>query len=184
MIDDRNRLTADLLLRPATQADAVVLARAYERNRTHLAPWDPIREEAFFTADGQARLLQQMEAARRDGRGERWLLVDDAGEVFGSLSLSAMEHGPYRNARLGYWIDGGLAGRGLTTAAVRRICEIATEDFGLHRIEATTLVENTASQRVLAKCGFEQFGFAPKYLHINGAWRDHRMFQRILFDED
>ena len=45
-------------------------------------------------------------------------------------------------------------------------------------------MENTASQRVLAKCGFEQFGFAPKYLHINGAWRDHRMFQRILFDED
>jgi ribosomal-protein-alanine N-acetyltransferase len=23
---------------------------------------------------------------------------------------------------------------------------------------------------------------APRYLHIDGQWRDHRMFQRILHD--
>ncbi|MER6104301.1 GNAT family protein [Streptomyces sp. NPDC001832] len=42
--------------------------------------------------------------------------------------------------------------------------------------------DNVASQRVLAKCGFEQYGMAPRYLHINGEWRDHRLFQRILHD--
>jgi ribosomal-protein-alanine N-acetyltransferase len=33
---------------------------------------------------------------------------------------------------------------------------------------------------VLAKCGFSQIGTAPNYLHIDGAWRDCHLFQRIL----
>lgn len=44
------------------------------------------------------------------------------------------------------------------------------------------MVDNAASQRVLAKCGFEEFGLAPRYLHIDGEWRDHRLFQRVLHD--
>jgi [ribosomal protein S5]-alanine N-acetyltransferase len=32
---------------------------------------------------------------------------------------------------------------------------------------------------VLEKNGFEQIGLARKYLHINGAWRDHLLFQRV-----
>jgi ribosomal-protein-alanine N-acetyltransferase len=177
-------LAPDILLRPITLADAAAMVRAYDRNRAHLAPWDPIREPEFFTEVGQAMRLRQVETARAEGRGERWVLTDAEDEIVGSLALSAIEHGPFRNARLGYWVDGGLAGRGLITAAVGRICRIASDVLGLHRIEAGTLLENAASQRVLTKCGFEEFGLARKYLQINGAWRDHRMFQRILFDDE
>lgn len=73
-------------------------------------------------------------------------------------------------------------GRGLATAAVTQACAAADTELGLHRVEAGTLLDNVPSQRVLAKCGFEEFGVAPSYLYINGAWRDHRLFQRILND--
>ena len=53
---------------------------------------------------------------------------------------------------------------------------------GLHRVEAGTLVHNESSQRVLEACGFEYYGTAPKFLFINGAWQDHRLYQRILHD--
>jgi len=53
----------------------------------------------------------------------------------------------------------------------------------LHRVEAGTLLHNTASQRVLERCGFEYYGTAPRYLFIRGAWRDHRLYQRILHDK-
>ena len=33
--------------------DGDALARAYARNRDHLAPWDPERPETFYTAEGQ-----------------------------------------------------------------------------------------------------------------------------------
>jgi ribosomal-protein-alanine N-acetyltransferase len=184
MNSDPHRLADDILLRPIVATDVPAMARAYDRNRGHLAPWDPLREEEFFTEAWQTAGFRQLDSARREGRGERWVLIAPDGEIFGSVALSAIELGPFRNARLGYWVDGGLAGRGLMTAAVGRVCEIAAGQLGLHRLEAGTLVENAASQRVLAKCGFEEFGLARAYLHINGAWRDHRMFQRILSDDE
>jgi ribosomal-protein-alanine N-acetyltransferase len=53
---------------------------------------------------------------------------------------------------------------------------------GLHRVEAGTLLHNAASQRVLERCGFEYYGLAPKFLFIDGAWQDHKLYQRILHD--
>ena len=66
------------------------------------------------------------------------------------------------------------------TAAVGAAVNIAKHDLGLHRLEAATLVHNTASQLVLEKNGFVSYGVAPAYLRIAGQWQDHRMFQRIL----
>ena len=36
--------------------------------------------------------------------------------------------------------------------------------------------ENAASLRVVEKLGFTEIGYAPRFLHIDGAWRDHRIF--------
>ncbi len=51
--------------------------------------------------------------------------------------------------------------------------------MGLHRIEASTLIDNIKSQRVLLSCGFKEVGISDKYLFINGKWRDHRNFALI-----
>ncbi len=48
--------------------------------------------------------------------------------------------------------------------------------MGLHRIEICVRPENTNSLRVVEKLGLQQVGFAPRFLHIDGAWRDHRVF--------
>ena len=44
------------------------------------------------------------------------------------------------------------------------------------------MVENVPSQQVLVARGFEQYGLAPKLLYLNGAWRDHVLFQKLLHD--
>ncbi|MGW7074783.1 GNAT family N-acetyltransferase [Streptomyces sp. NPDC054866] len=181
MITESARITPDVVMRPATLEDADGLARACLHSRAHLEPWEPIRPEEYFTPRGQAaRLRGQLEEARA-GRAAPWVL-DREGEIVGSLTLSAITLGPFRSGILGYWIDVDHVGRGLATAAVTRACESADTELGLHRVEANTLLDNVPSQRVLTKCGFEEFGVAPEYLHIHGAWRDHRLFQRILND--
>ncbi|MER7520417.1 GNAT family protein [Streptomyces sp. NPDC126499] len=110
--------------------------------------------------------------------------VGGAGEVIvGSVTLSGIALGPFRSASLGYWVAEDHAGRGLATALVEEACRAAREELGLHRIEACTLLHNHASQRVLDKCGFERIGTAPRYLHIDGDWRDHHLFQRVLHDD-
>ncbi|WP_405657050.1 GNAT family N-acetyltransferase [Streptomyces sp. RK9] len=183
MITETERLTDDVVLRPASLDDAEVLARAFRRSRDHLSPWDPVRPESFYSTEGQAERLRAQAEKSAVGLVAPWLLWDEgAGEVAGAITLSHISPSPLLSANLGYWIDVTYAGRGLATAAARAVCRSADERLGLHRVEAGTLLENSASQRVLAKCGFEEFGLAGEYLHINGAWRDHRLFQRILND--
>jgi ribosomal-protein-alanine N-acetyltransferase len=46
----------------------------------------------------------------------------------------------------------------------------------LHRVEVNIRPENTASLRVVEKLGFRDEGLRRRYLHIDGAWRDHRSF--------
>ena len=106
------------------------------------------------------------------------------GRVVGAVTLSQVALGPFRSASLGYWLAASHTGRGLATAAVRHVCRVARESLSLHRIEASVLPYNAASLRVLARCGFERIGTARAYLHIDGAWRDHELFQRILYEDE
>ena len=48
--------------------------------------------------------------------------------------------------------------------------------MGLHRIEIAIRPENVRSLRVVAKLGFRPEGLRPRYLHIDGDWRDHLVF--------
>jgi ribosomal-protein-alanine N-acetyltransferase len=62
--------------------------------------------------------------------------------------------------------------------ALKLVLDYAFEDMELHRIEATTLLDNEKSQRVLVSCGFKEVGISEKYLFINGKWRDHKIFYK------
>jgi ribosomal-protein-alanine N-acetyltransferase len=103
-------------------------------------------------------------------------------DIVGRVNLNNIVQGVLRSGNLGYWVDHAHLRRGLAREAVRFAVEAAPQ-LGLHRVEAGTLVHNTASQRVLLACGFEYYGMAPRLLFINGAWQDHNLYQRILHDE-
>ncbi|MDX6762986.1 MULTISPECIES: GNAT family N-acetyltransferase [Streptomyces] len=170
-------------MRGVAPDDAAGLAEAFVRNRANMAPTEPVRHEAFYTEAGQRERIEQQLQSRDAGLLLPYVFVDLAsGAALGTINLGNIQHGPLSSGGLGYWVDEACRGKGLATAAAREVCRIARDELGLHRVEAGTLVDNLASQRVLAKAGFEQYGLAPRYLHINGAWRDHRLFQRILHD--
>ncbi|PZT72912.1 MULTISPECIES: GNAT family N-acetyltransferase [unclassified Streptomyces] len=182
MTDAIRPLGAGVRLRPAAAADAASFAEALTRSRAYMKPWEPVRPESYYTEEGQRERLAALLADREAGRVMPWVLGDADDRVVGAVNLNGIVLGAFRSAILGYWVDVTYAGRGLATAAVRTACELARDELRLHRVEAGTVLDNAASQRVLAKCGFEEFGLAPRYLHIDGAWRDHRLFQRILHD--
>ena len=100
----------------------------------------------------------------------------------GALSIQNIVRGTMQGGTLGYWVDQRHLRRGLATAAVEFLERARRWTLGLHRLEAGTMVENVASQRVLEARGFERYGLAPKLLFLNGAWRDHVLFQKLLHD--
>ena len=69
--------------------------------------------------------------------------------VAGRMTLSNVVRGPFLSASLGYWVGQDHRGRGVATAAVGQVLRLAFADLGLHRVEASTLLDNAASRRVL-----------------------------------
>lgn len=169
-----------LFLRPLEQSDAAALAAAYRRNREHLAPWEPVRADEFFTTAGQEAVIRAKLNLYEQGNEVPWVLTTAKG-IIGMITLSGIVRGPFLNANLGYWVDEAWTGKGVASGAVAAVVDMGTNELGLHRIQAATLAHNTASQAVLKRCGFERIGMAPSYLRIAGEWQDHVLFQRILF---
>ncbi|MET3963810.1 ribosomal-protein-alanine N-acetyltransferase [Marmoricola sp. OAE513] len=168
------------LVRPE---DAEAMAALLRANREHLAPWDPVRPDSYFTLEGQRDVIARQVASLRAGT-EYPFVIEQDGAIVGRVTISNVVRGPLQSANLGYWIDHERQGTGLTTRAAAAAVNHARDELGLHRLEAGTLVHNTGSQRVLEKLGFVRYGLAPGFLNIAGRWQDHVLFQLLLHDRD
>jgi [ribosomal protein S5]-alanine N-acetyltransferase len=94
----------------------------------------------------------------------------------GQLTVSGIVGGSASWGQIGYWIDQRLAGHGIIPTAVALAVDYCFQVMSLHRIEIAIRPENTKSLRVVAKLGFRPEGLRPRYLHIDGDWRDHLVF--------
>ena len=165
-------------LRALEPGDAEQLAELVRRSRTFLEPWEPVRPDSHFTLAGQRESIDQSLQLKAAGRAEPCVIVED-GVVVGRINLNNIVRGPFQSASVGYWLDREAVGRGLATAALGELITLAFDVIGLHRVEAGTLPQNLASRAVLTRNGFEQFGYAQRYLAIAGAYADHILFQRL-----
>ncbi|MCY0906177.1 GNAT family N-acetyltransferase [Arthrobacter sp. H14-L1] len=178
---ESRQLSADVSMRLLRLSDASVLTAAYARNRDYLSRWEPVRPEEYYTQEWQAADIANRLVAHRSGEGYAFGLFAGAALV-GRFNVAGIVRGPFQSAGLGYWVDKIYAGRGLATAAVKIIIDAVRDEIGLHRLEASTLLDNIGSQRVLTKAGFDRIGMAPRYLQIAGKWQDHILYQVLLHD--
>ena len=165
--------------RLVTLDDVPVLAELLRVNRDFLAPWDPIRDDDFYTVDGQRAVVEAALERLDHGSTLPHVILNDSGRVVGRITLNEIVRGPFQSCSLGYWVSAADNGRGLATAAVREMMRVAFDELGLHRIQAGTLLHNVRSQRVLERNGFVRFGVAPAYLNIAGEWQDHALYQVV-----
>jgi ribosomal-protein-alanine N-acetyltransferase len=144
----------------------------------------PLRTDDYFTDEGQERAVEQSLQAAETGTMYPMVIQDRAGSLVGTLNLNSIIRGAFQSASVGYWVAQERNGEGIATAAVAAAKRVAFNELELHRIQAETLVHNHASQRVLLKNGFKQYGVAPDYLKIAGRWQEHVLFQVVSSDSD
>jgi ribosomal-protein-alanine N-acetyltransferase len=106
-------------------------------------------------------------------------LIFSGETLVGQITMGGVIFGALRGAHIGYWIDRSHANKGLTTDAVNTLTRFGFEVLGLHRIEINVRPENDASCRVAEKAGYVFEGDRPNFLHISGAWRDHKCFVKV-----
>ncbi|MEV0643950.1 GNAT family N-acetyltransferase [Phytomonospora sp. NPDC050363] len=167
------------LTRLITPDDAGVITELCRANREFLAPWEPLRDEDFFTFEHQLGLIAGSLKAHEEGRNLPHVILGDDERVVGRVTLNGIVRGAFQSCSLGYWVAEDQNGRGVATAAVGEILRIAFTELNLHRVQAETLPHNTGSRRVLERNGFTAFATAPDFLLIAGRWQDHLLHQIV-----
>ncbi len=114
--------------------DAVRLADLVRRNRSYLAPWEPLRPESYFTVEGQRDVVAQS-LERYAGRVQvPCVILDEENEVVGRINLNNVVRAAFQSASVGYWVAEEATGRGLARGAVAEIVDLGFNAQGLHRL--------------------------------------------------
>ena len=170
-----NLKSEKVFLRPPKSEDFKELVLLYKSSRKfHRGLVQaPITETAFEKYLAQSHLETN----------EYFLICrNDDGAIAGSINLSQIFRGNFKNAYLGYYLSEKFTRKGFMTEAVKILLHFAFRDLKLHRIEANVQPQNTASIAVLKRTNFRKEGFSPKYLKIDGRWRDHERWALIIED--
>jgi ribosomal-protein-alanine N-acetyltransferase len=109
-------------------------------------------------------------------------LVEAEGALAGVFNLGEIVRGGFQSAYLGYYAYPGGAGRGVMTVGMGLVLGVAFGTLGLHRVEANIQPGNARSIALAKRAGFRLEGFSPRYLFIDGAWRDHERWAKLADD--
>ncbi|OUJ70224.1 GNAT family N-acetyltransferase [Hymenobacter crusticola] len=104
------------------------------------------------------------------------LAIEVAGSAGGGISVIFKEDVDRRSAEIGYWLGRPHWGRGIMTAAVEALTKYTFVEFNICRLYAGVFAHNTASARVLEKCGYELEGRLRKSITKNGQTTDSLLY--------
>jgi ribosomal-protein-alanine N-acetyltransferase len=157
-----------LSLRAPAEGDRAAFLTAARASRKLHHPWTtaPDTDEAFD------RYLERA----GDPRTSCLLVVRDDGGFVGVYNLSEIVRGAFQNAYLGYYAFVTHAGTGAMREAMSLVFRHAFDELELHRLQANVQPENERSRRLLETTGWREEGYAPRYLRIDGDWRDHVLY--------
>ena len=159
---------------PSAEAESEFLAAVLRSEALH-HPWvfPPCTHEEFET------YLDRIRSGRTIGFLIRHV---SGGALVGVVNISEPVMGVFRSAYLGFYAFAGYERQGLMTEGLALVIDRAFDELGFHRLEANIQPANLASAALVSRMAFRKEGFSPRYLMIDGAWRDHGRWA-ILSDE-
>ena len=149
----RFELSDGLQLRSLTEADVKELYGLIEANRSYLAPWMPWA--AGQTVDGTAEFVRKSIKQEADDDGFQVAVIVD-GAIAGVLGHEVDREN--RTTTIGYWLAEDQQGRGLMTAAVKRLLEHAFDELRLNRVGIEVAPNNPRSRALAERLGFREEG--------------------------
>ena len=149
----RFELSDGVELRSLTEADVKELYALIEANRSYLAPWMPWA--AGQTVDGTAEFVRKSIKQEADDDGFQVAVIVD-GAIAGVLGHELDREN--RTTTIGYWLAEDQQGRGLMTAAVKRLLEHAFDELRLNRVGIEVAPNNPRSRALAERLGFREEG--------------------------
>ena len=151
-------------LRPLVPADADELRRIHAT--PEVARWWGRPDDGFPLSD-------EPEATR--------LTIEVDGSVAGLIQYYEQTEPRYRHASIDMFLDPARHGRGLGTAALRRLVELLVSERGHHRLTIDPATGNRAAIRAYEKAGFQTVGVMRAYERdVDGdGWHDSLLMELV-----
>jgi ribosomal-protein-alanine N-acetyltransferase len=86
----------------------------------------------------------------------------------------------HARAEISYDLDPDYWGNGYMTGAIESILDFADQMLELVRIQATVIVDNQKSIKVLERCGFQREGTMKKYEIVKNQHKDYYIYARVV----
>ena len=147
--------TSRLILRPMTADDVPDLRRWLARDEIYTY-WG--RKASKGEREPELMFIDPRPWVKRKPDPDfKWgIVLKETNAVIGDVSIFDIENA--RMGSVGYRLDPDLWGHGYVTEALRAAVEFIFTHTELDRLHAAADVRNTASNRVLEKCGFVHEG--------------------------
>jgi [ribosomal protein S5]-alanine N-acetyltransferase len=159
-------------IRVPVAADTDAFVAAARRSRRLHGPW----VQAPDTADAFEGYLRR---ARRADQACFLICRNEDGDIAGVANVSAIVRGAFQSAFLGYYAFTPHARKGYLREGLALTVRYAFDELNLHRLEANVRPENIASVQLIRSLGFEPRSRSPRYLFLDGDWRDHVGYVRL-----
>ena len=101
------------------------------------------------------------------------------GELIGSISAIIGEFERQKSAEIGYWIAQPFWGQGFGSQALAEFSKAIFQNTEIVRLYAPVFEGNTASARVLEKCGFKLEAVLEKAIYKNGLFYNEHHYALI-----
>lgn len=172
--------TPNLFITQLKPEHLTLLVEYQNTNREHLAKWEPARTEDYFSREETKKQIDKTVQNFKSGRCVSFVSFNKAKtEIIGLCTFSDIIYSSSPACYLGYSLSKSAQGKGLMFEMLQ--CTIAAifEEFHLQQINASYMPNNSRSENLLVKLGFEKEGFAKSHLRIAGQWEDHILMSKI-----
>jgi [ribosomal protein S5]-alanine N-acetyltransferase len=140
--------------------------------------------EVFTTVERAARLIHHWDDRFLSRKGIRWGIVRKGESTIIGTCGYRFWGKPLFCAEIGYELTKAYWRQGIMSDALRTIIKFGFEVSQLNRIEATVMLENTASMKLLGKLGFVEEGILREYGFWKEQFHDLKIFSLLKKDYD
>ncbi len=171
----KNKNISRVVLAPISYTRKEEFLNLARKSRSFHRTWvqAPVTEEKF---------REFIKRTRKKDSKSFFILELGSQRLVGVINLSNIIRGFFQSAYLGYYVFKPFAKKGYMTEALRAVLMESFCNLGLHRIEANIQPSNKPSRRLVQNMGFRLEGFSPRYLQVEGTWRDHERWAITIED--
>ncbi len=140
----------------------------------------------FLTESNRPKTLEaSLEEVRywgslfRNKRSFYWAIaLKETNQLIGTAGFNTISPSHLR-AEISYDLDPAYWGKGLMLKSIKAILKFADNALGLARVQATVIIDNERSIKLLERCGFNREGILRKYEIVGGIHKDYYMYSRV-----